>query len=102
MNENELLENKKEIFKDFMTMPAVGKSVAGDLWNLGFRKLDEIKTQDPNDLYERLCIFQGVRIDRCMLYTFKCINYYLNNEKPDPELLKWWNWSDENLKKLKK
>ena len=80
-------------------MPGVGNSIAEDLWNIGFRSLDEIKTQDPYEMYEKCCEYQGIRVDRCVLYVMKCIQYYLNTENQDPELLKWWNWSDDNLKK---
>jgi len=72
----------------------VGPSVAADLWNLGFRSVDELRGEDAEALYERLCDLQGVRVDRCMLYVLRCAVYYASTPQPDPELLKWWNWKD--------
>lgn len=72
----------------------MGPSVAADLWNLGFRSVDELRGEDAEALYERLCDLQGVRVDRCMLYVLRCAVYYASTPQPDPELLKWWNWKD--------
>ncbi len=81
--------------KDFQRIPGVGKSISVDLWDMGFRKVEELQNQDPEDLYARLCIQQGTQVDRCMLYVFRCAVYYASNEQHDPELLKWWNWKEK-------
>lgn len=85
---------QKLVLKDFQQIPGVGKSVAGDLYDLGFRSITELKDQDPDDLYLQHCAQKGMRVDRCMLYVFRCAVYYASNERRDPELLKWWNWKD--------
>jgi hypothetical protein len=36
----------------------------------------------------------GAHVDRCALYVFRCAVYFASEAKPDPELLKWWNWKD--------
>ncbi len=36
-------------------------------------------------------------LDRCVLYVFRCANYYAAHKRHDPELLKWWNWKDEKM-----
>jgi hypothetical protein len=59
---------------------------------MGFRRVEELQNQDPEELYVRLCMQQGTQVDRCMLYVFRCAVYYASNEEYDPELLKWWNW----------
>ena len=38
--------------------------------------------------------WEGMHIDRCMLYVFRCAIYYASNDVYDSELLKWWNWKD--------
>ena len=91
------VDNKEKILKDFRTIPGVGKSVANDLYNLGYRSLEDIRGQDPEDMYRKLCEFQGVQIDRCMQYVFRCAVYYVSNEVHEPELLKWWNWKNKFL-----
>lgn len=78
----------------FLTIPGVGKTVARDLWNIGIESVDQLKRQDPQELYGRLCEYQGQRVDRCMLYVFRCAIYFVNTKEPNPRLCKWWNWKD--------
>ena len=85
---------KQAILKEFQHIPGVGKSIANDLWNLGFRSVQGLKDRDPEELYLQLCAQQGTHVDRCMLYVFRCAVYYASNETWDAELLKWWNWKD--------
>jgi len=87
----------KKTLKQFQTIPGVGKSIAQDFWNIGLRSLDNLKGQDPQELYRQLCQYEGQQIDRCMLYVLRCAVYYVSHKKHDPELLKWWNWKDKNL-----
>lgn len=86
--------DKSVTLKDFQRIPGVGKSISLDLWNLGFRGVEELQNQDPEEMYTRFCIQEGMHIDRCLLYVFRCAVYYASNEEHDPELLKWWNWKE--------
>ena len=85
---------QQTILKELQTIPGVGKTIALDLWNLGFRSVQALQGQDPEELYVRQCALQGTQVDRCMLYVFRCAVYYASNEQHDSELLKWWNWKD--------
>ncbi|MFZ5341686.1 MAG: helix-hairpin-helix domain-containing protein [Patescibacteria group bacterium] len=58
------------------------------------KSLDELNNFDPDELYVKLCEFKHTKVDRCMLYVFRCIKYFLNEKNPVPELLKWRNWKD--------
>src|SRR5260221_11884515 len=62
-------DGKQSILREFRQIPGVGKRIAEDLWNLGLRSVSDLKNQDPQDLYLRLCALQGTHIDRCMLYV---------------------------------
>lgn len=84
--------DKKEILKEFQKIASVGKAVAEDLYNLGYRSLNDLKDEDPERMYVKMCEYSGVRLDKCVLYTFRCVVYFASNEKHDPEKLKWWNW----------
>jgi hypothetical protein len=75
-------------------IPGVGKSIANDLNNIGITSVAQLKGNDPQKLYERICAHQGVVIDRCLLYVMRCAVYYASTVNPKPELLKWWNWKD--------
>jgi Pathogenicity locus len=85
---------QKAILKEFQTIPGIGKCIAMDLWNQGFRSVQELAGRDPEELYVRQCELQGTQVDRCLLYTFRCAVYFASNERHDPELLKWWKWKD--------
>lgn len=87
---------KVESLRDFRRIPGVGVRIAEDLWELGFRKVEELRGEDPEILYEQLCALQGCRVDRCMLYVFRCAVYFASTNPVyhDPNKLKWWNWKD--------
>lgn len=80
--------------EELQEIPGVGKKIARDLWNMGIRSVGDLEGRDPEELYSKLCFQEGVDIDRCVLYIFRCAVYYASNETCDPELLKWWNWKD--------
>ncbi len=77
-------------------IPGVGKSIAEDLHHIGITSVDQLRGKDPEQLYRKLCDFKASPVDRCMLYVLRCAVYYASNSDPDPELLKWWNWKDED------
>ncbi len=75
------------------SIPGVGKSIAGDLIELGINRVSDLKNRDPQELYDLLCTKKGHQ-DRCLLYVFRCAIYFASNTNHKPELLKWWNWKD--------
>ena len=85
--------------KNLTIIPGVGKSIASDLWHIGIKKVDDLKGQNPEELYELSNRFAGITQDRCLLYVFRCAVYYAETpaENRDPEKLKWWNWKDGKI-----
>ncbi len=77
------------------TIPGVGKSIAGDLRDLGIMQVSDLKRKDPLKLYNDLSTRRGKRQDPCVLYVFRCAVYYAEKEIHEPELLKWWNWKED-------
>jgi predicted flap endonuclease-1-like 5' DNA nuclease len=75
-------------------IPGVGPSIAADLCLLGVREVAELRGRNAESLYAELCREVGGRVDRCVLYVFRCAVYFASESKHDPELLKWWNWKD--------
>jgi hypothetical protein len=94
MEEKKHRNGEKSILREFKRIPGVGGKVAQDLWNIGYRSVQELRGQNPEEMYQRLCEYQGTHVDRCMLYVFRCAVYFASYEEHDPELLKWWNWKD--------
>jgi hypothetical protein len=88
----------KSALRDLQQIPGVGRGIAEDLWNMDFRAVQDLQNQDCEELYLKLCAQKGVHVDRCALYVFRCAVYFASSEKHDSELLKWWNWKDDNDK----
>ncbi len=91
--------SKSQALQDFQGIPGVGIRVAEDLWELGYHSSEDLRNQDPQEMYDKLCKLQKTKVDRCMLYVFRCAVYFVNEQNHQPELLKWWRWSDHNLQK---
>ena len=83
--------------RDLQVIPGVGPSIARDLMDLGIRHPRELVGRDPEQLFEQLCGQRGERIDRCVLYVFRCAVYFASTERPEADLLKWWNWKDRRF-----
>lgn len=73
-------------------IPGIGPSMAADLYLLGIREVRHLKSLDPERLYQDLCALAGQRVDRCVLYVFRCAVYYASQKHHSAEKLKWWNW----------
>jgi len=80
-----------------LAIPGIGPSIATDLHALGITTVAQLRGRDPQRLYARSNKLRGMTQDRCLLYVFRCAVYYASEPKPRARLLKWWNWSDENL-----
>ncbi len=78
-------------------IPGIGPSLAQDLQGLDIHSTSDLRGQDPEELYTRLCESAGSRVDRCVLYAFRCAVYFANHSSHDPKLLKWWNWTDDRM-----
>lgn len=83
-----------EAIRDLRRIPGVGPSIARDLLGIGIRSVAALRGRDPEALYRKLSAKAGGRVDRCVLYVFRCAVYYASRERHDPEKLKWWNWKD--------
>ena len=87
---------QKEILRAFRTIPGVGKSIAQDLWDLGFRSLHELKNKNPEKMYSDFEKLNGQHVDRCLLYVFRCAVYFVSNTRHENKKLLWWNWKDRS------
>jgi hypothetical protein len=83
-----------ESAKELQIIPGVGKRLSQDFVDLGYRKAEDLRGEDPERMYQNLCSQRGQHIDRCVLYVFRCAVYFASNSLHEPELLKWWNWKD--------
>jgi Pathogenicity locus len=91
------MPDKTTVLKQLRTIPGVGKAVASDLYNMGYRSVADLQGEDPDSMYVRHNDQKGHVQDICMLYTFRSAVYYADTfgGLQDPEKLKWWNWMDK-------
>jgi len=83
---------------ELQSLPSIGPSLALALEDLGFGTPDDLHGQDPQRMFTDLCELRGEKIDRCVLYCFRCAVYAVTSSDGDPELAKWWNWKDQPLR----
>ncbi len=81
---------------DFQTLSGVGPSIAVDLRDLGYAGVEDLVGEDPQRMFDDLCGLRGERIDRCVLYVFRCAVYQAETDRPEEDLKLWWNWKDES------
>ena len=81
--------------RELQIIPGVGKSIANDLYNIGIRKVSDLRRKNPEKLYQLSNQHVGVTQDRCLLYVFRCAVYFAENPKPEKEKLNWWWWKDK-------
>lgn len=81
---------------DLRQIPGVGKETEQDLIAIGYSTVDSLRGADPEELYQMECARKGEKVDRCVLYVYRCAVYYASTppEQREPQLLKWWNWKD--------
>ena len=79
---------KDKSLKNLQEIPGVGKSIANDLFLLGYRSVPDLKNENPESIYDHLCEITNSKQDKCLLYVFRCAVYYASTSKYEPEKLK--------------
>jgi hypothetical protein len=74
-------------------MPNIGPKVAATLRRLDITAPEDLRGQDAEELFERLCAMDGRRHDPCLLDTFVAAVDYANGAPARP----WWEYSRERL-----
>jgi hypothetical protein len=93
------LDERSRALRGLQVIPGIGPSLAKDLFSLGITRVAQLKRKNPERLYQQLEKQAGTHVDRCVLYVFRCAVYYAETDKPDAQLLKWWNWKDARKKR---
>jgi hypothetical protein len=88
------LDEREEALRELQEIPGVGPTIARNLVALGIRRVAQLRGRKPEGLYRKLERLEGGHVDRCALYVFRCAVYYAECKRPDPRLLRWWNWKD--------
>jgi len=81
---------------ELLSLMNVGRATLKDLQLLGINKIDQLKNQTPDQLYENLQQITGIKHDPCVWDVFAAIIY----EAKTGEKLPWWHWSKIRKTKL--
>lgn len=82
---------KRESVVQLTDLPNIGKTLGHDLKSIGINHPDQLKGQDPYNLYVKLCKAFGERQDPCMLDVLMSITDFMNGRQPRV----WWDYTDE-------
>ena len=80
---------------ELQKIPNIGKATEADLIKMGYTTVESLKGKTAEELYSEECVLRGTVIDRCQLYLYRAVAYYVNAEEPDLNKAKWWFWKDE-------
>lgn len=78
-----------EVKKDLQRLVNVGPAIAGDLYLLGIRKVEDLKERTADDLYQELCVKTAERQDPCVWDTFASV---VDQAKGNPGR-PWWEYT---------
>lgn len=79
-------------------IPNVGRRTEQALFAMGYTTIGSLKGKTGEQLYAEECALRGCTIDRCQLYLYRAVEYFVNSPIPDPQKCKWWYWKDEFVK----
>lgn len=92
MNPSKVIRENVDQLTD---LPNIGKTVANDLKKIGITSPDQLKGQDPYDLYVRFCTAFGEKQDPCMLDVLMSITDFMDGAEPRV----WWDYTSERKRR---
>ena len=84
---------QREAWKAFQELGSVGPACAKDFLLLGFRKVADLKGQDPNKLYTRLCELTKSKQDPCVEDVLRCAVAQAEFPGLPKKWKDWWTWT---------
>lgn len=88
MNPSKVIREKVDKLTD---LPNIGKTVAADLMQIGITRPDQLRGEDPYDLYVRFCTAFREKQDPCMLDVLMSITDFMDGG----EARVWWDYAAE-------
>jgi hypothetical protein len=74
---------------DLRGLPNIGRAMARMLTRIGIESAGDLRGQDPELLFDRLCDDHQQRLDPCVLDTLTAVVDYANGAPARP----WWYYS---------
>ncbi|MCD5406647.1 MAG: helix-hairpin-helix domain-containing protein, partial [Desulfotomaculum sp.] len=56
-----------------------GPKIAQCFLDLGYQVTEELKGENPAEMYQKLIFIRRQPVDRCVLYVFRCAVYCVSN-----------------------
>lgn len=88
-------KSKKADRHSLRSIPNVGQQTEQALLAMGYTSVESLKGVKADDLYNKECRLRGCTIDRCQLYLYRALEYFVNTENPDIGKCGWWYWKDD-------
>ncbi len=85
----------REKVRKLTDLPNIGKTVAADLARIGITSPDQLRGEDPYDLYVRFCKAYGEKQDPCMLDVLMSITEFMDGK----EARVWWDYTAERKRR---
>lgn len=76
-------------------IPNVGPQTERDLIAMGYTTIESLKGKSAEELYSEECRLRGCIMDRCQLYLYRAVEYFVNTPKPNLHKCSWWLWKDD-------
>jgi hypothetical protein len=85
--------NELKGLSEFQQIPSIGLGAAKMMVNvLGFYAVNEVRNEDPAELFDRYEKLVGCRVDPCVEDQIRCIVYHANELN---SVLEWPDFTDE-------
>jgi hypothetical protein len=78
-------------------IPGIGAKMAQHLVNIGYPTIESLKGQNPDNIYMKHCLLNGVgnASCKCVLYCYRlAVHYADNNGQLPPDKQNWGDWKD--------
>ncbi len=85
----------RENVRRLTDLPNIGKTVSNDLKLIGITEPEQLKGQEPYDLYVRFCHAFGEKQDPCMLDVLMSITDFMDGG----EARVWWAYTAERKRR---
>ncbi len=79
--------------RELKDLAGIGPVFLQNLHDLGITTVQQLAERNARELYRRLCVMAGQRVDPCALDVFTAAIAHARDPQLDAERRCWWYWS---------